>query len=323
MISLQRPSVPQPRLDRIGKERCVVLALGSGAARGCSHIGVLRAFKELDIRIEGIAGTSMGAMVGGIHCAGGLDDLEEYFRGMDWKRLLHFFDVVFPHSGLIDGKHILEFLEPYARGLEIQDLEMPFLAATTDLETGQEVLLDEGCLATAIRSSISVPGLLTPIRRNGRLLVDGGLVDPVPMGPARRLSSAPLVAVELNRYVIPARTENNAVAAGKKKAFSGPPEELKKALSRLDRWFTGNGRPHFGRQEETGEHGAKPRIPDVLSYSTLIMQDVITDTRLALEKPDVVISPRVGDIGFMAFDRAEEAIRAGYEATMKAFEGLS
>lgn len=324
MIVLSRPLVPGPRLERIMQEKRVALALGGGAARGCAHIGVLRGLEELGISVDAIAGTSMGAMIGGIYAAGHLEELESYFLEMDWRRLLHFFDVVFPHSGLIDGKHILEFLEPYVGELDVGDLEIPFLAVTTDLETGQEVLLDEGNLATAIRSSISVPGLLTPIRREGRLLVDGGLVDPVPVGPARRLSNAPLVAVELNRYVIPSRAGSQH-ASMKKKVFAGPPEELKKALSRLDRWLSGNGVPRPAPPEEAErdpEEESKPRIPDVLSYSTLIMQDVITDTRLAQERPDVVISPQVGDIGFMAFDRAEEAIRAGRDETLALFDGI-
>lgn len=322
MIAIERVPVPVPRLEKIMKEKRVVLALGGGAARGCSHIGVLSALRDLGIVVEGIAGTSIGAMVGAIYCAGRIDDLESFFLEMDWKRLLQFCDVVFPHSGLIDGKHILEFLRPYVGDRQVQDLDISFLAVTSDLETGEEVLLDEGDLAGAIRSSIAVPGLLTPIRRDGRLLVDGGLVDPVPVGPARRLSPVPVIAVELNRYVMGSRAGRSpSEEIRPRRRLPAPPEEVSRLISRFDEWLAGNGHRQIS---QILKKDPTPGIPDVLSFSTIIMQNVITDAHLALDPPELLISPQVGGMGFLAFDKAEEAIRAGYDATMEALgSGLS
>ena len=166
---------------RLKSAKKVGLALGSGSARGWTHIGVIRALAEAGIRIHCVAGTSIGAVVGAVFASGKLDTFEEIVIGFDWKQIARFFDVVFPKSGLIDGKKVADFVRGHVRGENIEDLPIPFSAVATDLATGREVIIQDGDLIEAIRASISVPGIFTPVRREGSILADGRLVNPVPV----------------------------------------------------------------------------------------------------------------------------------------------
>ncbi len=149
----------------------VGLALGSGSARGWSHIGVIRALAEAGIRVDYVAGTSIGALVGAVYASGEIDALEEVVLQLDWKEIAYLFDVVLPKSGLIDGKKVSVFIQNHVKKINIEELSLPFCAVSTDLTTGDEVAIREGNIIEAIRASISVPGIFTPVKKKGTILV--------------------------------------------------------------------------------------------------------------------------------------------------------
>lgn len=183
--------VPRPK-PRIG------LALGSGAARGIAHIGVLRALTEIGIRPDVIAGTSMGALAGAAYACGLLDKLEEYARGVDARLVFRLLDIGFAGSGLLGGNRVVEFLEREFNDRRIELLSPTFVCVATELATGREIWLERGPLAPAIRASFSIPGVFQPMEVEGRLLVDGALVNPVPVSVCRALGADVIIAVSLS-----------------------------------------------------------------------------------------------------------------------------
>jgi len=178
-----------------GQSRKVGLALGSGSARGLAHIGVIRAIEAAGIEVDVIAGTSVGALIGAIQAAGQLEELETTFQSFDWKMTASFFDVVLPRSGLRQAK-------------PIEALPTPFACVATDIVNGEEIVIRSGDLIEAVRASVSVPGIFTPVRSNGRILVDGGLTNPVPISVVRAMGAGLVIAVDLNQQSSPERTSN-------------------------------------------------------------------------------------------------------------------
>jgi NTE family protein len=150
-----------------GNRPKIGLALGSGSARGLAHLGVIRALADAGIEVDFIAGTSMGALIGAICAAGKLDEVEAVFRGFDWKKTVSFFDVVLPKSGLLDGAKVSELVRNHIRADSIEMLPIPFAAVATDIASGKEVVIRSGDVIEAVRASISVPGIFTPVRSDG------------------------------------------------------------------------------------------------------------------------------------------------------------
>lgn len=179
--------------------KTVGLVLGSGGARGWAHIGVIRALQAANIPINCIAGASIGALVGAVHAAGELDDLEEFIRALDWRAVVSFFDVVFPTSGLLDGNRVYELLSDHLHELKIEEAGIHFCCVATDLLTGKEVRLRTGPMVDAVRASISIPGVFTPFQKEGRFLGDGGIINPMPVDVMREMGADVVIAVNLNR----------------------------------------------------------------------------------------------------------------------------
>lgn len=177
----------------------VGLALGSGGARGWAHIGAIRALQEANIPVECVAGTSIGAFVGALYAANALDELEDFALDLDWRMVVSLLDVVFPTRGLLDGEKVYDLLEDNLLDLCIENSTIPFCCVATDLEQGREVRLTEGCMVDAVRASISIPGVFTPVKLNDRFLVDGGLVNPVPVNAVRDMGADLAIAINLNR----------------------------------------------------------------------------------------------------------------------------
>ncbi|NCC56905.1 MAG: patatin, partial [Synergistales bacterium] len=190
MFSLERTGERNPKIG---------IALGSGGARGMAHIGVLRALEEAGVKPELVAGTSIGALVGGIYSAGKINELTEIALGLDWKKAARYFmEVSFPRSGLIEGARINEFLLEMVGDRSIEDLPRAFSAVATDIMSGREEVLAVGGLVDAIRASISIPGIFTPAKVNDTFLVDGGLVNPVPVNVCRKMGAEFVIAVDIN-----------------------------------------------------------------------------------------------------------------------------
>ena len=185
------------RLRRRGR-REVGLALGSGAARGWAHIGVIRAIHEAGIKVDYVAGTSIGALVGAAFASGNIDALESFVKRLDWKGAMSLLDLGLPRSGLLDGKKVTASIRERVDPGDVEDLPIPFCAVATNLVDGSEVRMDKGDLVEAIRASISIAGVFTPVRKGDMLLVDGGILNPVPAGVARDMGARYVIAVDVH-----------------------------------------------------------------------------------------------------------------------------
>jgi len=298
------------------------LALGSGSARGWAHIGVIKALTEAGIHVDYVAGTSVGAVVGAVYASGRIDSFKDVVLQLDWKKIASFLDVVFPKSGLIDGNRIAEFIRSHVGEKNIEDLSLPFCAVSTDLATGNEVVFQDGDIIEAVRASISVPGVFTPVRKSGAILVDGGLVNPVPVSVVREMGADLVIAVDLNHDIIDkkglkkASITNSSALAHNPGTMQGLTkgskilDALNNRLETLDLAALTHLRQWMARDP-------MPNIFEVLMTSINIMETQITATRLKADPPEALIQPHLGHIRFLEFNRAEEAIVAGYEETKR------
>ncbi|MFP4647676.1 MAG: patatin-like phospholipase family protein [Halorhodospira sp.] len=291
-------------------ETTVGLALGSGSARGWSHIGIIRALAAAGIRPQVVAGTSIGALVGAFYAAGKLDVLEPWVRKLTRRDVLGMLDPSLRTTGgLIEGRRLYDFYQEHLSGAAIENLGLPYAAVATTLGRGTEVWLREGDLADAVRASSALPGVFSPVRRGRDWLVDGGLVNPVPVSVCRALGADVVIAVNLNGDLIGRHLRENAHHAGTgahpERWLQQLPEGVRShAQTLMGLWGDWTG----ARDAERGE---KPGVFEVLAGSLNIMQDRITRSRMAGDPPELVLSPRLAHIGLLEFHRAEEAITIG------------
>ena len=278
----------------MGRPR-LAIALGSGSARGWAHIGVLRALQQAGITPDIVCGTSMGAFVGAAYASGSLDSLEGWARDLTRRDVLGFFDVSLGAGGLIKGEKLLGYTSRLFLDETFADLDKPFACVATDLASGREVWLKEGRILDAVRASVALPGLLVPQLLDGCYLVDGGLVNPVPVSLCRALGADIVIAVDLGMDTI-----------GLRSRLGDPSAPVPAWRQTMGRWL--------GREGE-GEKVVRPSLADVVSNSIAIMQGRIARSRLAGEPADVLIAPRLGQLGLLDFHRADEAIAAGRKAT--------
>ncbi len=293
--------------------RPIGLALGSGSARGLAHIGVLRAVQDAGVQVDAVAGTSMGALVGASFAAGKLESLATTFLELDWKGIAALLDPVFPRSGLIDGQKIAGFVRTHAASEVIENLKIPFRAIATDMGSGDEVAIGTGDLIEAVRASIAVPGLLTPVRANGRILVDGGLVNPVPVSAVRAMGARMVIAVDLNHDLVASRSG---------RLHSPPTSAVAGAMKRMLEGLRSTGSPLLSQFSSWLEREPLPGIFEVLLASIYIMQARITQNTLQNDRPDIVIRPPLGAVRFMDFERAEEIIAIGYRSAAEQLEAF-
>jgi NTE family protein len=299
----------QPTLARPS----IGLALGGGAARGFAHIGVMRTLRAHGIEPDVIVGTSIGAVVGGCYAAGQFENFEEWARGLNFRGMLGYFDLSLSRAGLISGAQLARRLEAALGSTHIEDLNTRFAAIATEISTGHEIWLTHGRLVDALRASYALPGIFSPVRIGGRWLVDGALVNPVPVSAARSLGARLVIAVNLN-------SEMFARGATVSNHGSDDFDEQAHALE-----TEGGGlRGMFGGKRALRRQflGGSPSIPTVMVEAYNVMQDRITRARLAGEPPDVTIAPRIAPIGWFDFHRAEDAIRIGEEAAERAIEDI-
>ena len=290
------------------------LALGGGAARGFAHIGVMRTLAAHGVVPDVIVGTSIGAVVGGCYAARQLDGLEEWARGLNVRSILSYLDVSLSGSGLIRGGHLAAQLEKALTDSRIDDLPIRFAAIATEFNTGHEIWLTRGRLAEALRASYALPGIFPPVLIGGRWLVDGALVNPVPVSAARALGARLVIAVNLNSDLFGRGT----IIANHGSDDNDEPYADKPKSNGLLGMFG----ERSLRRQFLGRRG-RPGIPTVMVEAFNVMQDRITRARLAGDPPDVLISPRLGAVGWFDFHRAADAIAIGAEATEKALEAVN
>jgi NTE family protein len=251
----------------------------------------------------------MGALIGAVFVAGNLQRLAADFLAFDWKSIASLLDPVFPRTGLIDGKKVANFLRAYAPCANIEDLSIPFRAVATDLTNGEAVAIGTGDLVEAVRASIAVPGLFTPARSDGRILVDGGLVDPVPVSVAREMGATLIIAVDLSNDFLASRLSPVELAANGKRHAD--------AVTHLLQRLQSTENPMLAKFRAWLEEKPLPGILDVLMASLFITQARITETTLRRDKPDILIQPPLGTVRFMDFDCAEEIIDIGYRSAVR------
>jgi NTE family protein len=283
------------------------LALGSGSARGWSHIGIIDSLIEAGIEPDIVCGTSIGAFVGAAYVAGRLTELRQWAEAVTWREIAGLMDFRLSGGGLIEGKLVVEFLRRLGIAESIESYAKLYAAVATDLITGREIWLQSGPIHDAVRASIALPGIFSPARIGDKWLLDGGLANPVPVSVCRALGAEVIIAVNLNGDLLGRRFESEPDAAAA--IVPVPSDLLRRALSQLPAAVREQAAQIAPRLLPQGSSG--PGYFDVLANSINIMQDHITRTRLAGEPPHVMLVPRLRDIGLMEFNRAKEAIVEG------------
>lgn len=295
----------------------VGLVLGSGASRGWAHIGAIEALEAHGIKIDVISGASAGSFIGAAYSGGGLQEVKKFALDMDWKSVLSYLDVAFPRSGFIEGRRVADLMEEFIKTDEFDDLRIPLIMVATNMYTGKEVCLSKGSITKALRASMAVPGLLTPKKVGDDWLVDGGVVNPLPIDVCRNAGADIVIAVDINsqrtvdRKHAPkntdwernsARVENTRVEVVK--AWTERFGSTGKSLgAKIEQWFS--------------REATSPHIFDVMGSSINIMQRRIEEMNLQTHQPDILVAPSLGDMSFFDFDHAEGAIDEGYSSCEK------
>lgn len=292
------------------------LALGGGAARGFAHIGIIKTLLANGIQPDVVVGTSIGAVVGGLYAAGQLDTLEEWGRSLQGMRnILGYLDIRLNGSGLIGGEKLATRLEHACGQTLIEDLPVKFAAVATEVRTGHEIWLTRGRVVDAMRASYALPGIFSPILIGDRWLVDGALVNPVPVSAARALGAEIVIAANLSSDIFTYSTTVYSHGAVPEPAATAAEETPSK------RRF-----PRFFSPEKTVKReffaGGRPGLSSVMVDAFNIMQDRITRARLAGDPPDMLITPRVGHFGWFDFHRAEDLIALGTRAAERALDSI-
>jgi len=311
--------------DKVGlgsiRRPVIGLALGGGAARGLAHIGIVRTLIAHGIVPNVVVGTSIGAVVGGAYATGQLDTLEEWARKLQPRNLLGYLDIRLNGSGLIGGDKLAAQLEAAIGPILIEDLPMKFATVATEVRTGHEIWLTHGRMVDAMRASYALPGIFSPVLVGDRWLVDGALVNPVPVSAARAFGAEIVIAANLSSDIFAHSTTIYSHGPAAEVTVAVAPETMiepaapKRGFGRLFSAERTMKREFFG-------NGTRPGISSVMVDAFNIMQDRITRARLAGDPPDLLISPRVGEIGWFDFHRADDLIAHGTRAAERAIDSI-
>ena len=289
----------------------LAIALGGGMARGFAHIGVLNVLERNGIRPSIVAGTSIGSVVGAAYLAGKLKDLEEWALSLNRLKIMSYLDLRVKSAGLIGGKRLNSLLEQNFKDMEIEDLPCPFKTIATDLVTGHEVWIKRGSLIEAMKASFALPGVFPPVERNQRFLIDGALVNPVPVSACQAMNARMTIGVDLHADVIgkAAKPGQNYQTVAGFDIFDD-----KEITDEQKHNFTSSITKRLFRREDQNH----PSLFGVMVSSLNIMQDRLTRSRLAGEPPDIHIKPMIGHIGLLEFEKASELIGEGEAAALRA-----
>jgi NTE family protein len=326
--------------QRYGLDGELGLALGSGAARGWAHVGVLRELEVRGIRPRIVAGSSAGAIVGAFWAADQLEELEQWGCTLDRRAVVGLLDLSL-RGGLIRGQRLFEIFERLLGHLRIEHLPRRFAAVATDIDSGREIWIREGPLLDAVRASVAVPGLVTPFCHDGRWLVDGGLVNAVPISLCRALGADSVIAVDLNTSQLGRRHWSMRPPPAPVAPVPPSPAQAEEAVqedvdavaqslglsARMDGWRSAlvglmghlRERAASGQRDELDD---RPSLYEVMACSLNIMQARITRSRMAGDPPDLMVAPRLADFTFLDFDRASEAIQEGRRAVGQALASV-
>ena len=289
--------------NHLSNNKKIGLALGGGAAKGLTHIGVLKALDEANIQIDFVAGSSMGSLIGAVYVAGiPIDSIEQIALNVKKKDVIKLIDPTIPTSGFINGEKIEDFLLTHLGDIKIEDLKIPFTATAADILTGKQYIINRGGLVKAVRTSISIPAIFDPQKYHEITLVDGGLIDPIPMNAVREMGAEFIIAVNV---LVPPDISDEATEISFANADS--------ILSEV------NGPFSFIQRSES-EDTNDPNIIQIIQKTVMISQSKIAQFQIDLYKPDLLITPDTRNINSWDFYKAEEAIELGYSATIKALK---
>jgi len=283
---------------RLADESSIQLALGSGAARGLAHIGALRQLEKNNISISAVSGCSIGAMIGGFYACGKLDEAENYFRKMKINNVIFNFDPAFSTSGLINGNRISGIIKDIVGDIHLSETKIPFFSVATELTTGESITLKDCKLWEAIRASISIPGLIKPFEIDGKLFIDGGLTNPLPIDVLKKNSKTKVLAINLN---LPPTAYKRAWLKDKETKESSFFDKLPK----LKEYLTEKG------IELPKKKNGTPGLLYILNRSFHIFQYEIAWRTIELNKPDYLVTPDLPDILFYDFHKSQKAIEEG------------
>ena len=283
------------------------LALGSGSSRGWAHIGVIKALSEIGIQPDIVCGSSIGALVGASYISNNLHKLQEWTCSLTRLQLARFFEINASLNGFVDKERFQEFLNEYVVNEEalIEEQSKQFAAVATELTTGREIWLSDGLVHDAVWASISLPGLFPPISNKGKWLVDGGLVNPVPVSVCRAFGADVVIAVNLNGDIVGKHLRRNRQPQ--------LPEEPD-VLSRISDFVKNHS---YWETDTTKQDDSAPNLIDAIASSINIAQDRITRSRLAGDPPDILLSLKLSHIGLLEFYRAREVIAEGEKAVRR------
>jgi NTE family protein len=321
-MSLIRQAVTSLKKLLVPRKPGLVLALGSGGAAGIAHIGVLQVLAENQIPVRAIAGTSIGAEIGAFIASGmSAGRVAEIAEAFDWKQTTKLFLPDLPTGGLISGARIVEFLTTGIGSRRIEDLDIGYVAIAADLETGGQVVIDRDDIVEAVRASISIPGLMAPHRHDGKMLVDGGVVNPLPFDVAREIFGGPVVAVAVH-------TGARGLELPKPKAPRSPqwPARVRQMLKQP--WIARAEGLRAWLETQLVNQQKPPRAKPywtarrVLDRALAMSMVELVHLRALQSPPDLVLTPDVADIGLLEFYRAREAINAGRQAAQESLPAL-
>ena len=304
-----------------GRRPVIGLALGGGAARGFAHIGIVKTLVAHGIVPDVVVGTSIGAVVAGSFAAGHLDTLEQWALSLQPRSVLSYLDLKLNGSGLIGGDKLAAQLEAAIGQTLIEELPLKFATVATEVRTGHEIWLTHGRMVDAMRASYALPGIFSPVLVGDRWLVDGALVNPVPVSTARAFGAEIVIAANLSSDVFAHSTTVYSHGPSPEVTVAVAPEAMIEPVA-PKRGFGKLFSPERTMKREFFGGGGRPGISTVMVDAFNIMQDRITRARLAGDPPDLLISPRVGQIGWFDFHRAEDLIAHGVRAAERAIESI-
>ena len=282
--------------DKLQKKD-IALALSSGGARGLAHIGVIEELESQGYRITSIAGCSMGALIGGVYAAGKLEEFREWMKTVDRKKMLELTDFSLSLNHIVKGTRIIKAIMEFVPDVLIEDLPIPYCAVATDWVSGREVVIDKGSLFEAIRASISLPSFYEPVRRDGMILIDGGVVNPIPMNRVKRQEGDLLVGVDVSGHDYKSQWEKMNKLAERQKHD----KSLKAKL--LDMIIPDN---------------IEFNYYTLLSRTSSIMIRQNSLLMAQLTKPDILIDIQMSRYGSFDYDKSERLITIGRNKARKA-----
>jgi len=298
--------------------RRIALALGSGGARGYAHIGVIEEIQARGWEIIGVSGSSMGAIIGGLYVGGSMESYRDWAVGLGKRDVLRLMDPGLGGAGVMRASKVMSKVREHLGDLHIEDARMPYTAVAVDLVTQREVWFTSGSMIDAMRASMAMPTVFTPVARNGMVLADGGLLNPVPVVPLANVHADAIIAVNLSGPSATPTLSREELFAGMKLPkvkFPNMPHMIEPALRALV--------PAFGRGDEgvtDKHHVLRMNTLDVMDRSLNLMQDAIRRYRQAGYPPDVLVNVPLDSCGTLDFHRAKELIEIGRERAVRAFD---